>query len=440
MKKNLSVFEVFAIALGAIIGWGSFMLPGTKFLYEGGVINTFIGLFSGAVCIYFIEKSYAVMLQSDVGEGGEFSYVYKFLGKDFAFIVGWFLLLAYITMIPLNLVAFPLVVNKLFSDGLNVFPLYTLAGETVYGGKILISLIVLMAFFIINLTGVKNTGRFQKVIIILLLVSVVYVFLEMIIKTGFSELSENYIKTYRFDIKSILTIFAVSPFLYVGFDSVPQLAENLSFSKAKASVLTVFSLFSGMIIYNILNITTALAYSPDEAIRYDWALGSAVYENIGTSGFIFLVVALGCAVSSGINGFMVCSSKLMGAMGKYRTIPEIFSKTNSKDVFSYSVYFIDAVSLILTFFGRQVILWIVDMSSLGAAVAYAFVCYVTYKTQKSRKIKVFGIIGLLSGLIFILLLLLPFSPAHLGKESVLLLIVWIVLGTVFWLRKREGTE
>lgn len=46
MNKKLNKIDVFSIVLGSIIGWGgSFMLPGTKFLNEAGVINTTIGLF-----------------------------------------------------------------------------------------------------------------------------------------------------------------------------------------------------------------------------------------------------------------------------------------------------------------------------------------------------------------------------------------------------------
>ena len=56
MKKSLGKFDIFAIVLGAIIGWGSFMLPGTKFLKEAGVINTALGLILGAICIILIEN------------------------------------------------------------------------------------------------------------------------------------------------------------------------------------------------------------------------------------------------------------------------------------------------------------------------------------------------------------------------------------------------
>ena len=66
--KKLKAGEVFAILLGAIIGWGSFMLPGTKFLHTSGVINTSIGIFLGTMCILLIERSYRFMMQQDINE------------------------------------------------------------------------------------------------------------------------------------------------------------------------------------------------------------------------------------------------------------------------------------------------------------------------------------------------------------------------------------
>ena len=89
MKKgSLSQIDVFAIVLGSIIGWGSFMLPGTKFLIESGVINTAIGLFLGAFGIIIIEKSYRVMLSRLKSDGGEFTYTYENMGRTHGFIVG----------------------------------------------------------------------------------------------------------------------------------------------------------------------------------------------------------------------------------------------------------------------------------------------------------------------------------------------------------------
>ncbi len=136
-------------------------------------------------------------------------------------------------------------------------------------------------------------------------------------------------------------------------------------------------------IYNILNITTALVYSPQEAALLDWALGTGVLLNLGRFGFSLLVIALSAAVTAGINGFMISTSKLMGSIANYNMIPKAFGKLNENGVFKNAVLFATFISLMAPWFGREVILWIVDMASFGAAVAYMYVCLIAFKKGNS---------------------------------------------------------
>lgn len=438
MNKKLSQIEVFAVVLGSIIGWGSFMLPGTKFLPYSGVINTAIGLLLGVGCIGIIERSYRMMLEDHCQEGGEFSYVYKYLGRNHGFVVGWFLALAYLTMIPLNATAFPLVMNKLFEGSLAFGYLYTIAGDEVYLGQVLVALVMICFFALLNLRGIKETGKAQAVIISVLVSCVIIIFIGMLKNVDQALFLQRYVTNYTWDLKQILSVFAITPFLFVGFDAVPQLAKNMAFSAKKASRLAIVSLVIGMLIYNMLNITTGLAYGPSEAANKEWALGSAVMTYIGKGGFFLLVLALGAAVSSGINGFMICASKLLGAMGEEGIINERFGRKNTSNILSQAIVFVSIISFVAVWFGRQVIGWIVDMSSLGASIAYFYVCLVTAIRHTEEKVKHIAWLGVGVSTVFIMLLTMPFSPAQLGKESFVALVIWCGIGIrVGFKRKRS---
>lgn len=71
-EKMLGKVDILALALGSIIGWGSFTLPGTKFLSQSGVINTAIGLVLGGVAITFILSSYQIMMGTHSEDGVSF--------------------------------------------------------------------------------------------------------------------------------------------------------------------------------------------------------------------------------------------------------------------------------------------------------------------------------------------------------------------------------
>lgn len=441
-KNSLSKIDIFSIVVGAIIGWGSFMLPGSKFLKESGVINTFIGLLIGMICIMFVEKNYLVMMKNHDDEGGEFSYTYNNLGKKHGFIVGWFLTLAYFTLVPLNATAFSLVIEKISGPALKFGYLYRIAGDNIYLGEILISSFVILLFAYLNLKGIKKTSIVQNVLILSLIIAVLVILFGMILKGDRVSFTNNYIKNYTFDINQILKVFAISPFIFIGFDSIPQISKDFNFSKKKASMVAIISLIAGTLIYNILNIITALAYSPTQASSLEWATGSAVLDTLGKGSFILLIIALSAAVWGGINGFMICSSKLLASIADYKMLPSKIGKADKNGIFRNSIFFVTIGSLIAPWFGRQAIIWIVNMSSLGAAIGYFYVCFVAFKKGTTKVEKLIGLMGSIMSTFFILLLLVPNSPAMLGKESIIALIVWCILGIVayFILSKKNNTN
>ena len=434
MNKKLNKIDVFSIVLGSIIGWGSFMLPGTKFLNEAGVINTTIGLFLGALFIIIIQSSYYVMLENHNDEGGEFSFAYKHCGRNHGFVVGWFLLLAYLTIIPLNGTAFPLVIRKIFGDLFQFGYLYSIAGYEIYIGEIILSNLVILLFAYINIKGIKESAKVQNFIAITLVSLVFVVFTIMFVKVDRSKFLENYVYDYKFNLGEVLRIFAITPFAFVGFDNIPQICKEYDFGAKTASLIAVLSVIIGATIYSILNLTTGLVYSPKEALALDWALGTGVLNTIGKFGFLLLVIALSAAVTSGINGFMISTSKLMGSISNHHMVPKKYSYINENGVFKNAILFATVISLIAPWFGREVILWIVDMSSLGAAIAYFYVCLIAFRLGDSLFRKILSLLGVIASALTVLLLLMPSSPAVLGKESLMALGLWIILGTVFYIR------
>ncbi|SUY66793.1 APC family permease [Clostridium tetani] len=438
MNNNLAKKDIFFIVLGSIVGFGSFMLPGTKFLKDAGVINTALGFILGVLSIIVIEANYRVMMEEHKESGGEFSYVYKNLNETHGFIVGWFLTLAYLTIIPLNATAIPIVAKKLLKGTLEFVHIYNIAGYDVYLSDVILSSLVIVLFAYFNIKGIRKSSKVQNIMISSLVIIVIGIFITMFFKVNKNNIVNNYIYNYEFSISEILTIFSITPFAFIGFDAIPQLSEEFNFSAKKASFLAIISLITGALTYNILNITTALIYSPQEAIKLDWALGSAIETTLGKFGFVLLIIALATAVAGGVNGFMISSTKLVGAIAEYNILPKKLSEPNKKGILKNTILFISLISLIAPWFGRQVISWIVDMSSVGASIAYFYISFIAYKKAKDNRNKIVSIIGTLISVIFILLLLVPLSPAWIGKEALVALIIWIIVGSIVYMRFKSS--
>jgi amino acid transporter len=140
----------------------------------------------------------------------------------------------------------------------------------------------------------------------------------------------------------------------------------------------------------------------------------------------------------------------MFAMGRAKVIPKVFSKLHPQYGTPYiGIMFTAALCLLAPWFGRPVLLWIVDMSATGVTIAYFYTCFTAFKlfswtksTESNDKLvspvkKLVALIGALSGLSFLGLLLIPSSPSSLGAPSLIALIVWTVLGIAFYLYKRK---
>ena len=111
LKRQLTPIHVWAIAFGCVIGWGSFINPGKKFLPNSGVAGTAIAMVLGALVMIVIAMSYAYMVPKYPQAGGEFTFTKACFGKRMAYICGWFLVAAYLTNVPMNSTAIGLIVD-----------------------------------------------------------------------------------------------------------------------------------------------------------------------------------------------------------------------------------------------------------------------------------------------------------------------------------------
>lgn len=134
LQKQLSQAHVWAIAFGCIVGWGSFVNPGKRFLPNSGVAGTAIAMLLGALVMIIIAFSYAYMVPKYPKAGGEFTFTKACFGKKPAYICGWFLVAAYLTNVPMNSTAIGLIVDGIdgTKDILKWGFHYTVAGFDIY--------------------------------------------------------------------------------------------------------------------------------------------------------------------------------------------------------------------------------------------------------------------------------------------------------------------
>ena len=438
---KLSMFDILALVLGSVIGVGAFTLPGSHFLPESGLLGTLLGFLGGGIAILFILTAYLEMiefLRQKGVDGGEFSYVSALLGRKNGFIVGWGLSLCYIALVPLNAMAFVLVVRLLLAREEGFLYLYSLAGQGVYADDIIIASLAILAFAVLNLCGIKASVRVQRLISAALVIVIGGLFIVFCMYGEKTQFVDVYLKDDPFSFGGVARVLAVTPFLFVGFDIIPQVVTHLGLEKKAIARVAKAGVGVGALCYGLLVTMVALAYRPEEAKALSWALGNAVLTYGGHIGFVALLLGLAAAVFGGMNGFMIASSKLLFAMAEEGHLPKFLLHRGRYGVHAGAIVFVTLLSLLGPWAGRAVIGYIVEMCSFSAALAYAYVCYLAKKEAKDRKVAIFCTIGFFLSLGFLLLLLLPFSPAYLSPFARFFLVVWIILGLFYYLYDRRS--
>lgn len=453
LKKSLKPHWVWAIALGSSIGWGAFVQP-TTWMATAGPLGVIIGFCIGALLMMLIAVSYGFLIKSFPVSGGEFAYAFVSLGRTHAFICGWFLTLGYICIVALNASAFALMFKFVFPALIENMHLYQIAGWDVYLTEVIIASATLGIFGYFNIKGTGLSGRMQFIFCSIMIVSVVAITFLVGAQpgSGLSNVAPLFpAETSAF--AAIISIVAIAPWAYVGFDNVPQAAEEFHFSSKKAFTLIILAIFFAAVLYSMMIVATAMIAPWEQLVTQNavWGTGAAIQDLLGTMGLVILVVALTMGIFTGLNGFIISSSRLLFAMSRAKILPGVFSKLHSKHKTPYvGIIFTVIVAMLAPWFGRHALQWVVSMSSIGVTIAYFYTCFTAYSLFKWSKGKDFNPkkhavspmkksiagLGMLASVTFLGLLLIPGSPAALGMESMIALIAWIALGFVFYLAKR----
>ena len=473
LRRQLSPMHVWAIAFGCVIGWGSFINPGKKFLPNSGVAGTAIAMVLGALVMVIIAFSYAYMVPKYPRAGGEFTFTKMCFGKNPAFICGWFLAAAYLTNVPMNSTAIGLIVDGL-DGGADILKWgfhYRVAGFDVWLGEMLLAMAILVFFGYLNIIGVKKAGFVQTVLSVLLVVCVFTLAAAGVVSArakginmrpvwGFDKAAALAAGAGTADIgafahqggagiaSAVLATFAIAPWAYVGFDAIPQAAEEFNFSFRKVSFIMVVAIAFGCFVYVSNNTVAAAALEnwPDRVLAGDWVLLAAAEELLGGFGKGLIGVGVSCAVLSGIMGFYLASSRLMYAMSCDGYLPPWFGRVDPRyGTPKNAMLFCILVSLSGPILGREALGWFVDMSAIGASIGYFFTAASTLVSARrdgdgAPFLKTAGWTGVAFSVIFMVLQLVPIpglSGVHFGRESYIMLVVWIALGLVFYGRQRR---
>ena len=306
---KLKLGEVFCIASGSMISSGLFILPGIAFSYAGpAVVLSY--LIAGLACIPTV-LSMAELTSAMPKAGGDYFYITRGFGPFVGTLSGfgsWFAL-SFKS-------AFALIGMGAYMSILTHLPIQWLA-------------VALCIFFVIlNIAGVKEASGFQVILVAgLIAILVAYIL------WGIVYVKPEYITP--FFPKGHLAVFSTASFVFVsygGLTKIVAMAEEIERPEKNLLRGMVLSLLIVAILYILVVLVTVGVVPPEPLSKTLMPIsdGAGIF---GGKGFqeVVSIAAFFAFISTANAGIMSASRYLLG-MSRDKHLPEVFQKTNRRNV------------------------------------------------------------------------------------------------------------
>ena len=448
LSRYLSPVGVWALSFGCAVGWGAFVMPGTTFLPGAGPLGTALGVAIGAVVMLIIGMNYHYLMNKYPDAGGTLTYSIRTFGYDHGFLSAWFLMLVYIAIIWANATALALIVRNL-APGLFQFGFrYRLLGYDVYFGEALLSMAAIACFGFVCIRGKRLAVWIQIVLAVLLFGGVVVCACAVLGRGGAlaRALTPAFAPEGGSQTSQIALIVALTPWAFVGFESVSNSAEGFKFPVKRSIWIMAAALLTGALSYILLTFIAAAAL-PESFRTWPEYIGQlhymgglaglptffATHSAMGRLGLLLLGVTTAAAIITGLVGNYIAASRLLYAMADSGILPEWFGRLSEDHTPRNALLCLMLLSLPIPFIGRTAIGWIVDVNTIGATIAYGYTsgaAFVNARREGKNGQMLTGILGLAAACGFFLYFMA--SSAHaMATESYLILAAWSILGFVY---------
>ena len=217
-SKSFSMVDLLFMATGAMLGWGWVVLSG-DWVSFAGFRGTAIAFAIGGILIIFIGLTYAELASSIPKTGGGMVFVLRaFKPKIIGYFAAWSVLFGYVSVITFEAVALPTVIDYIIPSD-HVGHLWTVGGDDVFITWVIIGSIGSIILTSLNYFGVTPAKVVQNV----LTLGVVSAGILLMVSGFTLGSSENLDPMFGEGAGGIMTVLVMIPFLFVGFDVIPQI-------------------------------------------------------------------------------------------------------------------------------------------------------------------------------------------------------------------------
>lgn len=427
-ERSLTARDLIALGIGAVIGTGIFILPGTAAATEAGPGIALSFLLAAVVCI-LSAMCYAEFASAIPVAGSAYSYGNIVYGEIVGWILGWALVLEYMLAVAAGAAGF----SSYFQSFIKPFGLHLPAsisgpmdlGHGVYFDIVAISAVLIVCFLLSR--GMRTSVKINNVAV---LVKVAIVILFIVVGCFFIK-PANYHPFLPYKVSGVIKGATTVFFAYLGFDAVSASAAEVknpqeNMPKGIIGTLSIVSILymlvalvlTGMVKYTKLDVANPVAFAL-QLVHQDWL---AELLSIGILlGMVTMMITM-----------IYSSSRLVYAMARDGLLPHFFAKLddkhNSPQRALWTVGTIIAVSG-----GIFSVNQLANLVNFGTLLAFTFVSFGVLLLRRRSDLKNDGykvpgypVVPILSGAASIFML------CHLSKEMWTVAGIWFIIGLLIY--------
>ena len=315
LKKDLTLFDVFAVSTGAMFSSGFFLLPGLAAAKAGPAVV--LAYLLAGILILPAMFSQAELSTALPRAGGTYFFLDRSLGPMMGTIGGLG------TYFALTLkTAFALIGVGAYTVFFVQIPIKTVA------------IILTLVFMALNITGAKETTALQRWLVILLL-SVLFLFtlqgfIYLLLDQPMLETRARFDPFFEFGIESVISTTGFVFVSYAGLTKVASVAEEVKKPERNIPLGMILSLGVTSIFY-IAGVFIMVAVLDRNDLRSDLTPVATAAQRFfdwlpKPFGLMLVVAAALAAFASTGNAGLLSASRYPLAMARDRILPQTFAK------------------------------------------------------------------------------------------------------------------
>lgn len=366
LKRVLGTAELFAVGYGDV-GSSIYYALGLTALYALGA--TPIALAIAGFVFMCTALTYAEMGSTFPEPGGSATFSRYAFNDLISFIAGWGLLLDYIVTIAISAFAIPPYVK------------YIIPHESSAVSHVSATIVIIVILYLINVVGVKHSGRFSLILAIitilsqafvvlaamLLLLNLPYVFTHMKINVPGADWSPDW---WQFTKGTAMAMVA-----YTGIESIAQLAAETKKPTVTIPRAIKWTMFTLVVLYFGISVVGLSVVSPQElGTTYidDPVAGIVAQFPFGgqwLAPWFGVIAAIILLIAS--NAGLIGCSRLMFSMGEYYQVPHFFYRMHPRFRTPYmSLGVFTLLAIVIVVLSRGKMLFLADLYNFGAQIAF----------------------------------------------------------------------